>query len=91
MSMIPFPTLELLMTISVRDREYMSTNTLPSFHLEQTARSQRPGCYRLVQLQMSDWTKITRVQQHERQVLTQLKALLEFMVDPSNVDAVERM
>lgn len=50
-----------------------------------------------VQLQMSDWTKITdhhryaRVQQHERQVLTQLKALLEFMVDPSNVDAVERM
>lgn len=40
---------------------------------------------------MSDWTKITRVQQHERQVLTQLKALLEFMVDPSNVDAVERM
>ena len=40
---------------------------------------------------MSDWTKITRVQQHERQVLTQLKALLEFMVDPINVSRKDLM
>lgn len=48
-------------------------------------------------LQAADWTRITdyhrfaQAQQHERLVLTQLGAVLEFIVDPNKVDTVDRM
>ena len=47
--------------------------------------------------QASDWTRISdhhryaRAQQHERQVLNKLGALLEFMDDPGKVGTIERM